>query len=97
MIRGTGPWKVIVCKTMGVREAANPPGAVSRAVSHVSQQKDPAEYAGRQEQPFQSQGLKLLSYWCIASALIPMLEKPPSWKRFCIVTFLVRSENRVMQ
>lgn len=39
---------------------------------------------------------KLLLYWVIALRLIPMLENPPSWKRFCMVTFLVRSENRVM-
>ena len=28
---------------------------------------------------------------------MPMLENPPSWKRFCIVTFFVRSENITTQ
>lgn len=32
---------------------------------------------------------------CITSSLIPIFEKPPSWKRFCKVTFLVKSENNV--
>ena len=33
----------------------------------------------------------------ITSSLTPVNENPPSWKRFCIVTFLVKSENNVRQ
>lgn len=31
----------------------------------------------------------------ITACETPVKEKPPSWNRFCMVTILVRSENRV--
>ena len=37
------------------------------------------------------------SNFCITSLLTPVKENPPSWKRFCMVTMRVRSENSVMQ
>jgi hypothetical protein len=33
----------------------------------------------------------------MTSWLTPVLEKPPSWKRFCMVTYRVMSLKRVTQ
>ena len=33
----------------------------------------------------------------MTSMLTPVLEKPPSWKRFCMVTYRVRSLKSVAQ
>ena len=38
-----------------------------------------------------------LLYWVMPRSDIPMLEKPPSWKSVCMVTFFVRSENITTQ
>jgi hypothetical protein len=42
-------------------------------------------------------GIVYFPNFSITEVVTPVLENPPSWKRFCIVTYRVRSENRVMQ
>ncbi len=49
--------------------------------------------------PFSSRfsSMNDLLYWVIPLSDMPMLEKPPSWNKVCMVTFLVRSENITTQ
>ena len=61
-----------------------------------------ASFIGRLRFPYKNYGANpnqasSFANFEMTSMLTPVLEKPPSWKRFCMVTYRVRSLNRVAQ